>query len=570
MAHDGVDLNAALRDLRARATDRWSLEACGVTRAPTSIPALVHWDAYAASVPCTRVLLVGGLSGRPDDVNLALQTLEHYLSAGEPLANTLSLSAVPCGNPDGLRAGVGPENGAGGRPAEGYPPEENFFYDAHDPERRYLWRWIALQAPDLVLEVCAGSAVAWEASAATASLAPALQAGSMTPADGLLAALSATTANGLGPIPGLRLSTTPEALPGQLNHLWELLAKTPGLRLSPARRVLDARRARTPLQMAHLLASVYGHSLDPIVHTLGMGISGRLRLARLDPEFPDPVPDIVQLVEPYVSGAKPMWTEPASTTAMAGLMWGLQLTEATRDRRYVQLIAEVAERYRAGDAGEAPPPSDPDFRTEDMFMNGAMLGRAFQLTGETRYLDLVTQFLLDARIQQDNGLFWHCRSAPYYWGRGNGFAVLGFCETLSFVPIAHPARTALLDIHTHHLNALRQRQLPSGMYPQVLDVPGSYEEFTSTCMLGYAMARGLRRGWLDTSYRAAVERAWQGVTERIDDAGGLVDCCTNTGVQTSLQAYLDRPAIFGRDDRGGAMALWFALELEQLQREHRQ
>ena len=63
-----------------------------------------------------------------------------------------------------------------------------------------------------------------------------------------------------------------------------------------------------------------------------------------------------------------------------------------------------------------------DFRTEDMFMNGAMLGRAFQLTGEARYLDLLTQFLLNARLQQDNGLFWHCRSAPYYWGRGNGFA----------------------------------------------------------------------------------------------------------------------------------------------------
>jgi hypothetical protein len=60
------------------------------------------------------------------------------------------------------------------------------------------------------------------------------------------------------------------------------------------------------------------------------------------------------------------------------------------------------------------------------------------------------------------------------------------------------------------------------------------------------------------------------VTERIDDTGGLIDCCTNTGVQNSRQAYVDRPAIFGRDDRGGAMALWFALEMEQLQREHRQ
>ena len=76
------------------------------------------------------------------------------------------------------------------------------------------------------------------------------------------------------------------------------------------------------------------------------------------------------------------------------------------------------------------------------------------------------------------------------------------------------------------------------------------------------MARAVRRGWLDASYRHTIDLAWQGVTERIDDAGGLVDCCTNTGVQENLQAYLDRPAIFGRDDRGGAMALWFAVEME--------
>jgi rhamnogalacturonyl hydrolase YesR len=104
------------------------------------------------------------------------------------------------------------------------------------------------------------------------------------------------------------------------------------------------------------------------------------------------------------------------------------------------------------------------------------------------------------------------------------------------------------------------------MYAQVLNVPGSYHELTATCMIGYAMARGLRRGWLDASYGPVVERAWQGVSERIDDAGGLVDCCTNTGVQNGLQAYIDRPAIFGRDDRGGAMAMWFAMEVEQLER----
>jgi rhamnogalacturonyl hydrolase YesR len=571
MAQPDISLHTALHALRAGAADVWTLEACGVTRSQTAIPALVHRDAYAPLTLRMRVLLIAGLAGRAADVSLACRALEAYLQAGERLTSVLALSAVPCGNPDGLTLGVAPENGVGGHPAQGYPPLDNFFYDAHNPERRYLWRWVGLQAPDLVLEVQSGPSVRWEASATAMGLAAALPAVRLEPPEAFLAALGADlsnglTPNGVGPVPGLRLTTPATALVEQLERLWALLHRTPARRLAPARRRLDARRARTPLQIAHCLAGVYGHTLDPVVYTQGMAISARLRLARMDPTYADPVPGIVRLVEPYVSGAGPIVPESAPPSALAGMIWGMQCAEMTRDRRYADLVVRLAERYHPGPAGGAPPPSDPDFRTEDMFMNGAMLGRAFRLTGTARYADLLTRFLLDARTQQDDGLFWHSRSTPYYWGRGNGFALLGFSETLSFLPTEHPDYTTLLAMHRRHLAALQQRQLCSGMFGQVLDVPGSYQECTVTCMIGYAMARALRRGWVEASYHQTLELAWQGVAERIDEAGGLVDCCTNTGVQESRLAYLDRPAIFGRDDRGGAMALWFALEMEQLAR----
>jgi rhamnogalacturonyl hydrolase YesR len=91
-------------------------------------------------------------------------------------------------------------------------------------------------------------------------------------------------------------------------------------------------------------------------------------------------------------------------------------------------------------------------------------------------------------------------------------------------------------------------------------------EFTATCMMGYAMARGLRRGWLSSEFRDAADLAWQGVAERIDGVGSVVDACASTGVQTNVRDYLDRPAIFGFDDRSGGMALWFAVEMERLER----
>ena len=60
--------------------------------------------------------------------------------------------------------------------------------------------------------------------------------------------------------------------------------------------------------------------------------------------------------------------------------------------------------------------------------------------------------------------------------------------------------------------------------------------------------------------------AWQGVSERVDDNGDVVDACISTGVQENLRDYLHRPAVFGFDDRSGSMGLWFAVEMERLSR----
>jgi rhamnogalacturonyl hydrolase YesR len=560
------DVVTALTSMVTRAGRIWYQDACGVTRSETAIPALVHMDAYTPVTPRRRVLLIGGLSGHADDAALTLQALEAYLHADSTVADRIALSAVPVGNMDGLATGAAPGNGAGGQPGTGYPPVGAFYDDAQNPERRYLWRWIGMQAPDVVVELRAGATASWESSDAASSLGIALRASPFTAQDQLPAAFATGIPNQLGIIPGLCLTTPPEALTSQLERLWSALALTADVPASPARRALDTRRARTPLQIARTLARTYGYTLDPVVYTQGMAISGRLQLHRLDPTSPNPIDDLTRLAEPFVSGTRSL-DDRVGTSTLGGLIWGIDLADTTGDQRYADLLIQTANRYQAGVDGGAPPPSDPTFRTEDMAMNSMLLGRAYERTGASRYLELMTPFLLSANIQQADGLFWHCRTAPYYWGRGNGFAALGYCEALSYLPDDHPDREPLLAIHQHHIEAMLACQHSSGMLREVLNVPGSYQEFTVTCMLAYAMARGMRRGWFDSRYQAALELAWQGITERIDESGGIVDACTNTGVQEDLRAYLDRPAVFGRDDRSGSFALWLALELAQLRGE---
>jgi rhamnogalacturonyl hydrolase YesR len=556
------DIREALDELAATRPAFWNRTACGVTRSLTPVPVLLDRNAYTPDTARARILLVGGLSGRPADVDLALHALELYAGGGDGLALRISLSAVPCANP---------ENGVGGNPSQGYPPVGNFYFDGENPEKRYLWRWICLQAPDLVLEVqSANGSVQWECNAAARHLAPALAAREIKN-DSLLGALGDGYPEGLGAIPGVRLSASDEQLPREISRLFGVVQQAGLSGKSPARQAIDRRRQRGKVDIAHILANAYGHSFDPVVYTQGVPISGSLRLFELDshgldPHGNDPSPDIAALLDKFMDGVSDGFGEGLAPSALASVVWGSELSRATGDARYANLIIDAANRFQSAAPGEAPPPCDPDFRTEDMFMAGALLGRAFRITGESRYVDLLTTLLLDGNIQQENGLFWHCRSAPYYWGRGNGFAAMGLTETLTYLPEDQAARPAIMAMYLRLVESLRLAQRPSGLLPQVLDFPGSYDEFTAACMMGYAMARGLRRGWLPDNYRDAAELAWQGVSERIDDVGNVVDACASTGVQQNVRDYLDRPAIYGFDDRSGGFALWFAVEMERLAR----
>ncbi len=331
---------------------------------------------------------------------------------------------------------------------------------------------------------------------------------------------------------------------------------------------LDRRRARTPIQIGRILAAAYGHTIHPVVYTQGVALSGRLRLAELDTESPSPIHEISNLVA-HLADPAAAFRDAADVGVpenFAALVWGDELARAAGDPRFADLLVEAAGRYTPRGPGEAPAPASPDFRTEDVFFAGAVLGRGFALSGARSRMDILANLILDSRIQQQNGLFWHSRSAPFHWGRGNGFAALGMSETLTYMPKDHQARDPILEMLTRQMTALKNMQAPSGMLRQVIDFPNSYQEFTATCMVGCALARGLRLGWLDTSLRETLNRAWRGVSERVDDNGGVLGACAGTGPGDSLRYYLDRPALDGLDDRSGGMALWFAIEIERLRR----
>lgn len=324
-----------------------------------------------------------------------------------------------------------------------------------------------------------------------------------------------------------------------------------------------------PFETARRLAKVYGYKLEvPVVYTQGVALSGRLRLHELETIGTGPAREIESIVAPRLAEGIAMFGKNGGTANYAGICWADELFSATGKTEYRDLVLQIADLFEPpSDGSPVASPLDTDIRVEDFFFAAAVLGRAFKLSGHEQHIHTLVTFLLaSAETLQPDGLWWHCKASPFCWGRGNAFAALGFAEALTFIPADYPGRDELVATHTRHLEGLRKHQDPSGLWRQVVDRPDSYLEHSATSMIGYALARGLRKGWLDASWRSIVDAAWAGASDRVGPNCELEHVCVGTGPQPDLAAYLERPYSDGRDDRGGSMVLWFAVEMARLER----
>ena len=338
-----------------------------------------------------------------------------------------------------------------------------------------------------------------------------------------------------------------------------LRAAKPGR--SAVHEMIAARIQREPLAIARLLAARYPET-PGISYIPALAWAQTLRVAAItgDESLREKVR---RQTRPWVAGEQKLFGDRVQLTAVAGTLIFAELS-AAGDAAATPLLDQGA-ALAAAEKSPAVPEYGQGW-TDDMFMATAVLARSGARPGHERDLDVAARLLTEyaARLQQPDGLVNHATNGPAAWGRGNGFAALGLMETLTRMPATHPARAKLLEIYRRQMAAVKAQQAPDGMWRQVIDEPGAYREETATAMLMTAMARGVRLGWLDPSYRVPIERAWRGLAAHVAADGTLVDVCTGTGAGPTRRYYFDRPAITGADDRGGAMALLAAVEMYEL------
>ena len=556
-------LESALHNLARQRLDAPDISYCGITKNGYQIPVLLHKGAYDFSGNRTRILIIGGINGTDDDVQLALDAIETITSHYNDF-NAVSISYIPCLDYDAYISNPQTPQ-TEGKLAHGFPPDGNYFFDPDIPESRYIWRWVSYQAPNLLIELSLGESFRIESNEAAPTFITDTDAVSLASEDSLIGALGRKHESNLGSIPGVRVTGTNEQVASKTVELLHKVIEsqdTSQPSSSHAAAAICKRRDRTAQEVSEALVSQFGYKLDsPINYIQGVGVSGRIRLAEhMNQDVPD---DIFQLVDPYVDNPSTSFGDAPGSASLAGAVWADDLFRVTKDTRYKNYLLDLTNRFDSSGANP-PAPADSKWRTEDMFMLGSMMGRSYALTQEAQYLDILTNFLVEMGTQQISGLYWHDRETPFYWGRGNGFAVLGLAETLTYLPQSHFLYADILLMYQKLLDGLLKYQHPSGCYHQVITLPGSYQELTSTCMIGYGIARGIKLGLLDQSYLPTLSSLWNGTKARITETGDVVDGCTGTGALGTEHDYIVREALSGYDDRTGSLALWFAVEMMQL------
>jgi unsaturated rhamnogalacturonyl hydrolase len=534
--------------------------ACGVTRQETPIvaildPAALKLRPQESGKFKNRILLIGGLDRKSASSQAVLKTWRNFYRDDQfaELRKRFALAAVPFAFPDGDARQDAKET------TPVFPPKAKAYGDLKHPEAIYLWRWIGNLAPDAIVVLHANGSTAWTSNGS-------LDLPTKKSDEGSFAhAISNESPLKLGSMLTVEVGLN-HAGDNWASELLQAIAKLDrSLIDSKAHQELARRAARSPLQVTQQLTKVYGHDLSSVAYIPSLALLGRLRVGELDGDKQHAI-DVARIVAPYVDGRKQPLGKRVSGSTLSGHLIFSELARRTKETRYTKLAQAAADLGFEPDGKMKISMPYHNEMSDAVFMGTPILVQTGRLTGESKYYDMANRHLrFMAKLnRRSDGLHQHSPvdKRQTAWGRGNGFVALGLALSLSDLPKDSAHRPYMLKAFQEHIAAMAKHQDEMGMWHQVVDHPESYREFTVTCMTTFSIARGIRRGWLPRAkYEPVIKNAWHGIARRIGTDGVLIDVCTGTGRQRSFRDYLDRPAIFGKDARGGAMALMVTTEL---------
>jgi unsaturated rhamnogalacturonyl hydrolase len=227
-----------------------------------------------------------------------------------------------------------------------------------------------------------------------------------------------------------------------------------------------------------------------------------------------------------------------------------------KDPRYREGIALVDQhimtrQMRLADGTLARPrPWPVALWVDDAYMSIPYLAQMGQFTGERRYFDDAARQVVGMsarlfdrqRLLYDHSWFENTtHDVRFFWGRGAGWMLMAMAELLTVMPSDHPDRDRVLEQFRQAAQGVAAVQGSTGMWHQLLDRTDSYLESSATAMFTFAIARGVNRGWLASTYAPVAQTGWRALEQRVHPDGQIEGICVGTTAAQDAVYYYNRP-----------------------------
>ena len=239
--------------------------------------------------------------------------------------------------------------------------------------------------------------------------------------------------------------------------------------------------------------------------------------------------------------------------------------------------------------------------TNQMWLDGLYMGAPFYaeyamvFNEEAAFNDIANQFIWMEKHARDakTGLLYHAwdeskqqkwankvtGTSPHFWSRAMGWYSDALVDALDYFPATHPKRQALIDILNRLVNAIeKQQDKTTGLWYDVMNYSGpgkerNYFEASASCQFTYAIAKGVRKGYLPATKLAMAKKAYDGIVKQfIKVENGQTNLHGTVKVSGlggdpyrdgSFEYYMSEPVIVN-DPKGVGAFLLASYEMEML------
>jgi unsaturated rhamnogalacturonyl hydrolase len=252
---------------------------------------------------------------------------------------------------------------------------------------------------------------------------------------------------------------------------------------------------------------------------------------------------IKQSVDQFVTPDGRILTYDPSAYSLDNVLLGRQLLllyRVTQDKKYYTAATALRQQLVSQPTNASGGFWHKQIYPEQMWLDGLYMAEPFfaeyaSVSQQTQdFAEITKQFVLVEQHMRDpeTGLLYHgwdeskqqswanktTGNSSSFWARGMGWYMMALVDSLPYYPESDPGRAQLLAILNRTAEAVARYQDPeTGLWYQVLDKPGvqgNYFESSASCMFTYALARGVRLGYLPQRYAENAARSWQGIQKQ--------------------------------------------------------